>query len=542
MMIYTTNRNNGLQQAVCQKPGANSWLGFWPACSSPRSSFPQRILGRRQRAKTGQVVAGVVQESGEDMEKLNRIISEHEKLLQKYPDNDFTPTVLLQLAQLYQRQATALFQQQMDNYEKELQAYERNEILEEPALPRANMEKAISHLERLVENYPKASFRDKALYMLGMAYLQQGNRVRAQLSLEQIISEFPRSAITLESHFRIAEFYFDRREYSQAIDHYKTLLDQWDNPYFDMALYKLGWSYYSLGDYPHAITSFIYLLEDMALIERTNSQQLSRSKADLSSEAIQYIASCYAEYGGPAAAQNFFASRTEKSYTLPILVQLAGLYQKRNYYPEAIAAQEVLLTLYPFYENAPEILKQMVDNFEADGRRPQAIQTRERIVQQFSPGGFWLIEHASGPVHHKADSLARVTLRGLGAYYQSEGQRSGRLRDHQIAIEKYEDYLAEVCRCCRRGRDPIFPRRVQLCQSGLCRRDRGLYSGAYPIRYHTLPPRRRLQPGALPLPAPWQRQSRRFLDGCYPELHRQHRHFAPDCLASFRKRLAACRQ
>jgi len=391
--------------------------------------------------KPASIVAGVVSESGEDLAKLNRIIIEHEALLQKYPNSDFIPTVLLQLAQLYQRQSTALFQQQMEKYEQDLQAFERNEILEEPVLPRANMEKSISLLEQLVDKYPKVAFRDKALYMLGMSYLQQGNRVRAQLCLERIISEFPKSTITLESHFRIAEFYFDRREYAPAIDHYKALLEQWDNPYFDMALYKLGWSYYSQGDYPHAITSFIYLLEDMALIERTDSQQLSRSRADLSSEAIQYIASCYAEYGGPAAAQNFFTSRTDKSYTLPILIQLAALYQKRAYYPEAIAAQEVLLTLYPFYENAPELLQQMVDDYEADGRKPQAILTRERIVQQFAPGGFWLMEHPAGPVHQKADSLARATLRGLGLYYQGEAQRNGRVRDYQIAIEKYEDYL-----------------------------------------------------------------------------------------------------
>ncbi|HOH07645.1 MAG TPA: hypothetical protein PLF89_08970, partial [bacterium] len=50
-----------------------------------------------QIRNSGQIVDKVVQASGEDLEKLNRIILEHEGLLQKYPDNDFTPTVLLQL-------------------------------------------------------------------------------------------------------------------------------------------------------------------------------------------------------------------------------------------------------------------------------------------------------------------------------------------------------------------------------------------------------------------------------------------------------------
>ena len=445
--IFSSRRSPAAGMATAYRPGARRvartllFLALLAALLPVRTAPVATAAEKEQQ--TSQTVAAIVPPGAEDLEKLNRIISEHEKLLQKYPRNDFTPTVLLQLAQLYQRQSAALFQQQMESYEKELQAFEQGERSAEPELPRANMAPTISHLERLKEEYPQVAFRDKALYMLAMAYLQQGNRVKAQLCLEQIISEFPRSAITLESHFRIAEFYFDRREYSQAIDHYKKLLEKWDNPYFDMALYKLGWSYYSVGDYPQAITSFISLLEDMALIERANSQQLSRSKADLSSEAIQYIASCYAEYGGPAAAQSFFASRTDRPWTLPILVQLADLYQKRAYYPEAIAAQEVLLTLYPFYEKAPELLQLMVDNYEADGRKPQALQVRERIVLQFTPGGFWLQNHASGPVHDKADSLARVTLRSLGVWYQSEAQRTGRRRDQQIAIDKYEDYLAK---------------------------------------------------------------------------------------------------
>ena len=89
-----------------------------------------------QIRNSGQIVDKVVQASGEDLEKLNRIILEHEGLLQKYPDNDFTPTVLLQLAQLYQRHSAALFQQQMEQYEKQLEAFEKNEILDEPEIPR----------------------------------------------------------------------------------------------------------------------------------------------------------------------------------------------------------------------------------------------------------------------------------------------------------------------------------------------------------------------------------------------------------------------
>ncbi len=399
------------------------------------------ILGNMHAQSADAQQKTTANQASQDMDKLSHTIAEHENLLSKYPDNDFTPTVLLQLAQLYQRQAAALFQERMETYDKELLAYERKERAEEPVVPQMDLSRGITHLEQLVQNYPRVAFRDKALYMLGMSYIQTGNAAKAKTCFESIVHEFPDSPNATESHFRIGEFYFDHRDYKQAITHYQKLLDKWDSAYFDMALYKLGWSYYNLSDYPHAITSFIYLLEDMALIERTASQQLSRSKADLSAEAIQYIASCYAEFGGPESAKNFFASRTEKAYTQPILFKLTELYQKRSYYPEAVATQEVILTLYPRDERAPTIMQRMADDLKVDGQPEKSLQMQERIVSYFSPGSNWMLHHTDAVIQARGDSLARATLRFLGLHHQSQAQRGNDLASYTKAIEKYAEYL-----------------------------------------------------------------------------------------------------
>ncbi len=388
-----------------------------------------------QQLQTGPVPNGL------DLEKLNRTIAEHEALLAKYPDNDFTPTALLQLAQLYQRQAHALFQERMEQYEQQLLAFERKERTAEPILPQIDLSRGILHLERLVQAYPQVAFRDKALYMLGMSYFQTGESAKAKVCFDTITRDFPQSAAATEAHFRIGEYYFDHRDYTHAITHYQKLLDQWDNAYFDMALYKLGWSYYNLSNYTHAISSFIYLLEDMALIDRTDSQQLSRSKADLSVEAIQYIASCYAEFGGPDAASAFFSSRAEKPYTQPILFKLAELYEKRGYYPEAVAARQVLLSIYPHHERAPDIMQQMTDNYKAGGPPDAVLQMQERIVDYFAPGSLWMLHQADTVVRARGDSLARFTLRLLAMHHQAQAQQNGHAPDYGKAIEKYAEYL-----------------------------------------------------------------------------------------------------
>ncbi len=388
-------------------------------------------------------VAAVIREAGQDLDKLNRIIEEHERLVREYPKAEFVPTVLLQLAELHERRSMLLYQKAMSVYEKELEAYDKKQRSDEPIMPRISLVQTMDYCYRLLKDYPDLGAKDKVYYRLAMAHLQEGNPVRSHNFFLQLVKEYPNSPVMLEAHFRIGEFHFDRREHRQAIEEYKYLLGHWDNPYFDMALYKLGWCYYNLSDYTNAITTLVYLLEDIDLVERTDSRIIGKSKADLKSESMQYIASCYSEFGGPQAAKSFFSGRTEKYYALPTLTKLADLYQKRNYYSETVETYQVILELFPFHEKAPELYQRVVENLEADERIEEANKTREKMVLEFGPGGPWVLHYPEGPKFRTADSLAQATLFYLGTMYQSQAQKKNQNRDYLLAIRKYDEFLAK---------------------------------------------------------------------------------------------------
>jgi tetratricopeptide (TPR) repeat protein len=275
-----------------------------------------------------------------------------------------------------------------------------------------------------------------------MDYLQEGNRSKAKGYFEEIVLKHPQSDINLESHFRLGEFYFDKRDFANAIDEYSHLLGKWDNPYFDLALYKLGWAYYNTKDYKNSIGTFIYLLEDLNLVEKANSVTIEKSKTDLRQEATQYVASCFTEYGGPEGAKEFLKSRKDKPYSLPIFEQMAKLYQKRDYYAEAIDTYKALLDVYPFYQNAPEIYKFIVENYELDDHVEKANEAREEIVKKFGPGSDWLRHFIDDEENYKkCVALVQETLIYLGTYYQAEAQKTNRARDYQLAIDKYKEFL-----------------------------------------------------------------------------------------------------
>ena len=394
-------------------------------------------------AQESAFVAAVIKEAGQDLEKLNRIIDDHERLVREYPKAEFVPTVLLQLAELHERRSMLFYQKAMSVYEKELEAFDAKQRSDEPIMPRISLVQTMDYCYRLLKDYPDLTAKDKVYYRLAMAHLQEGNPVRSQTFFQQIVKEYPNSSVILEAHFRIGEFHFDRREHRQAIQEYQFMLGHWDNPYFDMALYKLGWCYYNLTDYTNAITTLVYLLEDIDLVERTDSRIIGKSKADLKTESMQYIASCYSEFGGPQAAKAFFAGRTEKYYTLPTLTKLAELYQKRNYYSETVETFQVILDLFPFHENAPALYQYIVDNLEADERQEEANKTREKIVQEFGPGGAWVLHYPEGQKFRTADSLAQETLFYLGTMYQAQAQKKNQNRDYLSAIRKYDEFLAK---------------------------------------------------------------------------------------------------
>jgi cellulose synthase operon protein C len=430
-------------------------------CAPGLALFPRECSAQDQSA----FVAAVLREAGQDLDRLNKIIEDHERLIREYPTAEFVPTVLLQLAELHERRSTLLYQKAMTIYEKELEAFDAKQRSDEPIMPRISLAQTIEYCYRLLKEYPDAKGKDRVYYRLAMAHLQEGNTQLAQQFFQNIIDEFPQSIINLEAHFRVGEYYFDRREYATAIEHYRLLLGHWDNPYFDMALYKLGWSCYNLNDYANSITTFVYLLEDIDMVEKTDSKFIGKTKADLKSESIQYIASCYSEFGGPEGAQTFFQSRTEKYYTLPVLTSLAELYQKRNYYDEAIAALTVILDLYPYHENAPALYKRIIENNDLDGKTEQANTIREKVVQEFGPGGRWIAKFPEGEKYRTATTMAQETLLYLGAYYQAQAQKKSTNRDYQLAIRKYQEFLEKFPTAADAGRIQYYIAECYYAQS-----------------------------------------------------------------------------
>jgi len=378
--------------------------------------------------------------------ELDLAIQKHEALLAKYSSDQFTPTVLFQLSELYIKKAQIEFQHRMEAYEKQMAEYQSGKIGIEPKLPRVDFSQAKIFLKEIVNSYPDVAFIDKVLYRLALCYQEEGDLNKSIEYLKRLVAAAPHSTLLPEAYFRLGEHYFDKGDNEQALEYYEKLVapDMWSNPFFDMSLYKMGWANYRINHYPEAISAFMYLLKDIDVIERVQTQKLDRTAADLKKEAMAYVAISFAEYGGPEEAFDFLNSFTDKvynAYKQGIIAKLGEVYLSQDRYDEAVTTFQYLMSHYPLDIRAPSWAEMVVNTYEKVQDLQRADEARRVRVQRFGPESAWYKSQKDSTAKAAALESVKRALYKSGVYHQLQARESKDRQQYQLAARQYEQYL-----------------------------------------------------------------------------------------------------
>jgi len=372
---------------------------------------------------------------------LTEAIKGSEELLAKYRDSDFTPNVMFQLVELYAKRSVLKFQREMLVFEQAENNFERGLLKTEPNLPRIDYSAAIKLAAELLQKFPNVGFRDKVIYRIAYCQLETGNGKKAMEYFDQLAEETNDKQLLEESYFRLGEHYFETKAYDKAVVYYDRLLSSWDSPYFDMALYKLGWCYYNVDDFSQSIGTFLFLIEDSKLLERLETE-LGKTKADLRDEAIKNISINFAEFGGAAKAGEFLKEYKDKDFTEEILQHLAEIFKKRNFYEEAVETLNVLIGFYPYKPKSAIAQKAIVDNYELAGEKGRADVERAKLVDQYGPGSPWLKQIPAGKVRQEILGIAEEFLYTLGSEAHERARQSANsVASYELAIIKYKEFI-----------------------------------------------------------------------------------------------------
>jgi len=370
---------------------------------------------------------------------IRRGIETGERLLAEKSGSKYQDDILIRLADLTYLEEKDATLDSMKAYEDRQSETGAKQGIE----PKPDFGRSMALFQRIRDGFPKSEFVDNALYNQGFLHEEMEDHEAANRVFEQLLEQHPDSRFAVEASMRLAEYYFNPplNDLEKAISYYKRVTDKPANPRYPEALYKLGWSYYRLGQFPRAISYFTALIE--AVDRNGGTPGGSAQSTDLRDEAVDYIAVCFVDFGGPGAAHEYLHKIEDPAWGMTLLEKLGRVYmEEKEDYPNAILACNLLLDTGPSYGNAPRIQMRIADCYRLLKDESRAFEARQKLFLVYRTGGAWWNAVPDKKCRLEAGRLGEQALRDNFQWLIRRAENSGQGQPfYRQSVEFGRSYL-----------------------------------------------------------------------------------------------------
>ncbi|MCP4229534.1 MAG: tetratricopeptide repeat protein, partial [bacterium] len=395
-------------------------------------------MENERRAKTGDLAELETQ-------KRDEAIRKYEEFLGKYPISPYTPDILVSLGELYFERSEDEHVVALDDWQRRMEEDETGTFYQPE--PQPHYEKTISAYQQITLRYRDNPYADVAFYGLGYCQWAQNEWEDSAKTFYELAKNYPDSRFTAEAYFRIGEYYFETWEFEKAVKYYAMVPP--DNPdFYDKALYKMGWAYYNMGDigvssdeYRKSIEAFTTLIE------------VSKGESVLTDEAMEFTAISLTEWStdpdedisASKALENYggvFETGGGKTYSANILHELGDVYLfRQDKLSAASEVYETVLSRYPDYNRAPEVMDSLVECYLREENYEDAHKTRIRIVDSYGPMSTWYANNDDPDIRNEGIKRWEENLYNVATYYNTQGEKKQDEEAFNNAISRYNQYL-----------------------------------------------------------------------------------------------------
>src|SRR5438132_7107474 len=293
---------------------------------------------------------------------------------------------------------------------------------------------AIALYDRLLNEYPNYEQRDKVLYQEARAYDELGRTEEAIATMERLIRTNPHSEHFDEVQFRRGEYFFTRRSFHDAETAYSGIISLGTaSSYYELALYKLGWTLYKQEFYEEALQKYVALLDYKVSIgydfDQTHDEDDDRRVAD----TFRVISLSFSNLGGPETLQEYFSKFGNRSYEDRIYTNLGEHYLGKLRYDDAAKTYKAFVTLYPFHRSAPRFGMRVVETFTQGGFPKLVLESKREFASKYGlKSEYW--RHFKPEESPEVLAYLKTNLKDLATHYHAEYQ------DAENADEKLVNY------------------------------------------------------------------------------------------------------
>ncbi len=330
----------------------------------------------------------------------------------------------------------------------ELESTEADQLADNiESLESVGYDNAVGLYQQLLEAYPDYRRNDTVLYQLARAYEIGGRTDEALDVLNELVGNFPDTALIDEVQFRRGEMLFLRKNYNDAEAAYQDVRTYGEGSrFYEQALYKLGWSQFKLAWHEDSLDPFFELLDRKIRgidvgegDERLAS--LKRAERELVEDTFRVLSISFSYMQGAESIDAFLETRQNPVYSYVIYSNLGDLYLEKERYVDAAETYEAFVEQDPYHPKAPILQVEVIEAYKRGGFPSLVLEGKKGFVERYGMDGEFWVRNPAEENEAVADYL-KANLTDLAQYYHAEAQRDGKKSDYQEAANWYRKYLA----------------------------------------------------------------------------------------------------
>ncbi len=312
-------------------------------------------------------------------------------------------------------------------------------------LERAGAREAIALYQKLLKEYPQYGRNDQVLYQMSRAYEELGQVDEAMQVTDRMVREFPHSRYIDEVQFRRAEYFFTRRRYLDAEEAYKSIVQTGvKSTYYQLALYKLGWTFYKQELYEDALDRFIALLDYKVSAGYDFDQTADQAERKRIDDTFRVISLSFSNLGGANSVVEYFSRHGKRSYEDGIYSNLGEFYFDKRRYADASAVYNAFVSHNPFHKAAPKFQMRVIEIHTAGGFPSLVLDAKKQFVRNYGlKAEYW--SHFEPGARPEVLAWLKTNVTDLAKYYHSLYQNPQQIKEKTTNFEEalhwYREFL-----------------------------------------------------------------------------------------------------
>ncbi|MBL4711896.1 MAG: tetratricopeptide repeat protein [Gammaproteobacteria bacterium] len=314
------------------------------------------------------------------------------------------------------------------------------------ALQAAGAKEAIELYKSLLKKYPLFERNDQVLYQLSRAYEETGQIAIAMKTLDQLIVKYPQSRHIDEAQFRRAEFFFTRKKFLDAEESYQAVINSGEgSEFYELALYKQGWSYFKQELYEEALQNYIKMLDykvDNGYDLENIDNKIERKRID---DTYRVISLSFSYLGGAESVVEFFDKHGHRFYEASIYSHLGEYYLTKRRYADAAQSYQAYIDRNPVSRESPYFNIRIIEIYKKGGFPRLVVDAKKSFSKTYRlNSNYWTFFDIND--HPTVLAFLKSNIIDLAnhyhALYQDKRLRKQKEENYKEAIYWYREYLA----------------------------------------------------------------------------------------------------